>query len=221
MDNFDVRANAATSFVDQSGMEIIGNGDLCYTVGLFSFLAGEWKNVPVVHSGNIALLSEGELIPVKSWDEPGNSKLIEAHLVDQRSLGGLSGAPVYVRPVGYEKFGKGNMHGMKPIAETMLLGLWQGAWSARPDEVMSLQFPTQREAQSATVGVGMGLVTPAQKIKEVLEMDELKNQRDEDRRQLEREKIATPQSISRPKADERAGDDILQRMLNTPPKTEG
>ena len=30
-------------------------GDLCYTVGLFRFIFGKKTNLPLVHSGNIAL----------------------------------------------------------------------------------------------------------------------------------------------------------------------
>lgn len=216
LDNFDVRANPIGSFVDDVGMQIIGNGDLCYTVGLFSFLSGDWKNVPVVHSGNIALLSEGEAIPVRSLDQPGQTIMIEAHLVDQRSLAGLSGSPVYVRPVGYRpRKESGGGHVMEPAAETMLLGLWHGAWNAPPDEVLSRQFTSRNDAENAKVGIGMGIVIPAQKIREVLEMDDLEQERQEDTRRRKRDRLPQAESINRPKRQE-PGDDILRTMLNTP-----
>lgn len=43
----------------------IGIGDMCYTIGLFHLLSGKKRNLPIVHTGNIALLPEDEKISVK------------------------------------------------------------------------------------------------------------------------------------------------------------
>src|SRR5262249_24705259 len=48
--------------------ERIGIGDFCYTVGLFRLLAGQKRNLPVVHFGTIARMPEGEKIPVRDWE---------------------------------------------------------------------------------------------------------------------------------------------------------
>ena len=62
----------------------IGIGDQCYTIGLFRFMAGSNRNLPVVHTGNIALISGKEKVPVNDWDDPNNEKIrhIEAYLIE-------------------------------------------------------------------------------------------------------------------------------------------
>ena len=50
-----------------------------------------------MHTGNIALISTNEKIPVIDWDDPKKkNKHIEAHLVPYKVLSGLSGSPVLV-----------------------------------------------------------------------------------------------------------------------------
>ena len=53
-----------------------------------------------------------------------------------------------------------------------LLGLWQGAWEASPDEVLAAQT-----REDVRVPVGIGVVVPQEKILEVLQMPKLKAQR--------------------------------------------
>ena len=47
----------------------VGIGDLCYTIGLFRVLAGNQKNLPVVHFGTIArkFYDDNEPIPINDW----------------------------------------------------------------------------------------------------------------------------------------------------------
>jgi hypothetical protein len=157
--------------------EDIGIGDLCDTVGLFRLLAGHKRNLPVVHTGNIALLPGDEKVPVSDWDsaKSGNSRLIEAYLVESQSIQGLSGAPVFVRPtVGFD---------LSPIGpktrlsreQLYLLGVWQGAWDAKPGEALA----ADRGGRDIRVPVGIGVVTPAIKLIELMESSELQKQREE------------------------------------------
>jgi hypothetical protein len=94
------------SFITQPNLEI-GIGDTCYAVGLFRLLAGSKRNVPIVHTGNIALMPGDEGILVNDWrDETGRSTIeSEAYLVEVANLPGLSGAPVFVRPTSYIDLG--------------------------------------------------------------------------------------------------------------------
>ena len=68
----------------------IGVGDEVFITGLFTRVVGTSKNLPIVRTGNVAMMP-GEHIPF------GDS-FIEAHLIESRSIGGLSGSPVFVRP---------------------------------------------------------------------------------------------------------------------------
>ena len=78
----------------------IGTGDFAYTVGLFRLLAGRHRNLPVVHTGHIALMPGQENIPVQDWDDPNRkrTRYVDGYLIEAQSLGGLSGSPVFVRP---------------------------------------------------------------------------------------------------------------------------
>jgi hypothetical protein len=158
-----------TSMMPTRSSRTIGIGDRTYTIGLFIFMVGGKGNFPVVHSGSIAALASDELIPVKAWDESGSRKMVVAHLVEQQSLGGLSGSPVFVRC-------SRTVDDNKAVAldnQLYLLGMWQGAWEAPPDDVLALRAGAQ-----VRVPVGMGVVVPAGKIMEVLSAPELKNEID-------------------------------------------
>ena len=145
----------------------IGIGDQCYTVGLFRFLAGQKRNLPIVHTGNIALLPEDEKIPVKDWDglNEENVRYVEGYLVESQSIAGLSGSPVFVRytiDVGFFTSDKKTLRARVPSFQLFLIGIWQGAWEAPPTEIYG--------RDNVNVPVGVGIVIPASRITEVLEL---------------------------------------------------
>ena len=76
----------------------ISIGDFCYIVGLFRLLSGPRRNLPVVHTGHIALLPSDERMPVRDWlGAPSARRDVEGHLVETSNLQGLSGFPCFVR----------------------------------------------------------------------------------------------------------------------------
>ena len=152
----------------------IGIGDECHTVGLFRLLAGEKRNLPIVHTGNIALLPEDEKIPVTDWDDPNEKKVryVEGYLVESQSIAGLSGSPVFVRyTINFPIMTSDKKTILSRVASfhLFLLGLWQGAWQAPPSEIINLG--------PVNVPVGIGVVMPATRIVEVLELPELVEKR--------------------------------------------
>jgi hypothetical protein len=170
-------------------------GDFCYTVGLFQFMSGKKRNLPVVHSGNIALLPSDELIPVRDWDQQDRgTKHVEGYLVQSESIQGLSGAPVFVRAV-IEFAGLPGPNG-RPISamlmnkEVAFLGVWQGAWDAHPDEVRGIPLK-----QGVRVPVGMGVVVPVSKLAEILEMPEAQKDRERLKQLRDAEQAASLDSI--------------------------
>jgi hypothetical protein len=154
----------------------LGIGDIAYVVGLFHLMTGKNVNLPVVHTGHIALLPGDERIPLRT--RTGCIVEVEGYLVEAHGLTGLSGAPVFSRtsaPVtapyrdeGPRSLGghkverpvPGRLHGL-----TVLLGLWAGSWDGEPEEILAqdknLKHPTR-------VPVGMGVVVPSIKIAEIL-----------------------------------------------------
>jgi hypothetical protein len=77
----------------------IGIGDALFCTALFSRFVGTAKNLPIVRMGVIALMPD-EPVPTKKF---GN---VEAFLIEIRSLGGLSGSPVFLYHVGPRLVGK-------------------------------------------------------------------------------------------------------------------
>src|SRR5258708_9213603 len=64
-------------------------GDELFFAGLFWLHKGQNRNIPIVRIGNIAALREE---PVLSPGAPP----MDAYLVESRSIGGLSGSPVFI-----------------------------------------------------------------------------------------------------------------------------
>lgn len=158
--------------------EHIGAGDRIYTIGLFRLMVDSKRNLPIVHSGSIAMVPHEEKVPVRDWDDETRlgRKLIEAFLVEQQSLQGLSGSPVLVQPhldLNNLTTTSGEIKNVRATQrDVMLLGVWQGSWEATPDEVLAA------ETVGLRVALGVGVVVPSQKVLEILESDPLKRLRE-------------------------------------------
>jgi hypothetical protein len=151
-------------------------GDPISIVGVFRLHAGSKRNVPIAHSGNIAVLPDpNELIPVK--DRVGGEPFqMEAYLVEVQTLEGLSGAPVFQREiVALLEFPKHN--GGHPVVATgsQLLGVYSAAWDGEPDTVIAVDRNLRPDKR---IPVGMGIVVPIERVIEVImNDDELKKRR--------------------------------------------
>jgi hypothetical protein len=138
----------------------IGIGDEVFITGLFVHLQGNEKNLPIVRTGNIAMLPD-EKIPIKNF---GN---MDAYLIEARSIGGLSGSPVFAVH-----------HDLKiPHGTVYLMGLIHGHWDVKSDTVVD--EIEQDSGIKAGVNVGIAIVTPAFKILEILNCEKLAQQRAE------------------------------------------
>jgi hypothetical protein len=80
--------NFATDAVIQK--ESIGLGDDVFAIGLFTRKAGDDRNIPIMRTGIIASMPHEPLEASESEDT------YNAYLVELRSIGGLSGSPVFV-----------------------------------------------------------------------------------------------------------------------------
>lgn len=144
----------------------VGCGDLCYAVGLFSLAPGTKQNFPVIHTGNIArMASRDELIP----QQQNGGEIVdqEGYLVQLSNLGGLSGAPVFVRSGFCIRLENGE-YGMVTRESVDLLGVWSGSW-----EGPSAGSPHMR------VPVGMGIVVPSERLLELLTSEPVRANRRE------------------------------------------
>jgi hypothetical protein len=156
----------------------IGLGDETFMIGLFRNHAGQDRNIPIVRIGNVAAMPE-ELVSTRI----GN---IRAYLVEMRSIGGLSGSPVFVnRPPEQPPFGFLRDPRFKPPDPEQVnwfryhfLGLVHGHFDVRsPDEDIVQE---DDGGQGGGINSGIGIVIPAQKIIETLYQPDLVDERRRD-----------------------------------------
>jgi hypothetical protein len=140
-------------------------GDEVFVVGLFRNHSGRQRNIPIVRIGNIAAMPE----------EPVSTKLgpMDAYLIEARSIGGLSGSPVFVNFGAWRR--QGNQHLMHSGYGGALLGLMHGHFDVKD---LNSDVVTDEDGSTAGIHSGIGVVVPAPKIAETLMQDDLKKQRE-------------------------------------------
>ena len=144
----------------------IGLGDELIIVGLFTRFFGLTHVIPIVRTGNIAMMPR-DRVPVKDFGE------MEAYLAEGRSIGGLSGSPVFVRNTVKTEMGstKGPLY-LHGLGDGHLLGLAHGHWD------LPVSFSAAEQAEA--VNMGVSIIVPAKKILEVLyhpELDAMRKER--------------------------------------------
>ena len=140
----------------------IGIGDEVHSTGLFTPYPGEKRNMPILRIGNIAMMPEERI--------QTDLGFAEVYLIEARSLGGISGSPVFVRPtINFElppELVRANVknafwHGHGAT----LLGLMHGHWDIKESEMNKAFFTHDRKHG---VNMGIAIVVPAVKILETL-----------------------------------------------------
>ncbi|NHZ38233.1 hypothetical protein [Massilia rubra] len=141
----------------------VGVGDEVFITGLFLPHHGTNRNTPIVRIGNIASLAE-EKVSTKL----GN---IDAYLIEARSIGGLSGSPVFLN-LGNTRRIDGQVRlseGGNPI---FLLGLIHGHFDVKENLVDHLTEDSNQAANYANVNMGIAIVIPFLKINEIVDQYE-------------------------------------------------
>jgi hypothetical protein len=133
----------------------IGVGDEVFMVGLFYLHCGTERNIPIVRVGNIAAMSEE---PVTISD----GQQMDAYLIEMRSIGGLSGSPVFVLKEFIKEFTFYKVF--------YLLGLMHGHWDVEA-ELLDEVAPDALADQPLNTGIGV--VVPLVKIIEALDQERL------------------------------------------------
>jgi hypothetical protein len=167
--NLDIKSIPLEMFLDKASIEgkQIGIGDEVYMPGLFTYVASERRNAPILRHGNIAMITD-EPIQV-------DAGFAEVYLIEARSIGGMSGSPVFVRNTMSLKNKTGQtLHGVS--GESSLLGLVHGHWDVKESEINEPSFVHDRKRG---VNLGIAVVVPASKILEVINHPGLVHMRDE------------------------------------------
>jgi hypothetical protein len=169
-------------------------GDLCYTCGLFHFVSGKNRNLPLVYSGNIALMpSRDETIPIGT--ESGGIDNVEAYLIESGAIKGASGSPVFVRPSFSITEIPPSLGMPSPIvaeSDFYLLGIYVGAWFLPADAALRMAV---RAREQDIVPVGLGIVVPSEKLIELLEGEPVRRPRNEKLRLRSASQTALPVTV--------------------------
>jgi hypothetical protein len=164
--------------------EVIGLGDDVFLTGLFVCRPGRDRMIPILRTGAIAAMPEEPIEWTRNTVEGQFSVSMEAYLVEARSIGGLSGSPVFVSLGGMRNIGGGAVRLAGGGPGFHLLGLMHGHWDAPPDSAAEAIATTEGskltdadEVREERVNMGIGIVVPIAAILAVLDQPKLKAQR--------------------------------------------
>lgn len=144
---------------EQMAANEVDLGDEVFISGLFIHHYGARRNIPIVRVGNLAALDEE---PVSTKRGP-----IQAYLVEARSIGGLSGSPVFLN-LGHTRVIGGVLQSVSGGPTCLLLGLIHGHYEADSQEALLVQ-DVKEDTMRASINAGIAIVVPFARIKEVVE----------------------------------------------------
>jgi hypothetical protein len=142
---------------DSLKQHYIGIGDDVVIAGLFTRRSGRKKNIPIVRIGNIAAM------PDEPLSDSITGLLYHAYLLEARSIGGLSGSPVFAmlpstRP---------NKDGVVDMTQSymVLIGIIRGHWD---HEEPKLQTTVDYAKELEQVNMGVATATPAEELRKII-----------------------------------------------------
>lgn len=153
----------------------IGPGEEVFVTGLFVHHFGLSSNIPIVLAGNIAAL------PIeKVQTEKG---LIDAYLVEARSIGGISGSPVFLH-MGLVRHVDGQVRFLQASTSTnligssvYLMGLVHGHFGSKESDLDTSSLDSGSDHDK--INAGIAIVVPIWKVIEVVSQTRLRKEEDE------------------------------------------
>jgi hypothetical protein len=144
-----------------------GLGDEVSTIGLYASHYGETKNIPVVRTGNIAMMPDEPL-----WTNRG---YVTAYLIETRSILGLSGSPVFLNPPEVAVI-QGQIKYL-PDKELITIGMMVGYHlvGTVQDQIVVPQLQGDNVGPEYSLderNTGFAVVIPMERIFEIVESDE-------------------------------------------------
>ncbi len=166
----------------------IGIGDEVFATGFFSEIPNTTRNIPILRHGNIAMMPTEQL--------QTDLGFADVYLVEARSIGGISGSPVYVRPsekIPVQTSPGGPIEAVLGLRDQIkVLGLMHGHWDVRESEMNN---PTVNHDPKRGVNYGVAIVTPAVKIIETLNAPNLAGYRELHDEKLKRRGVPGMDSV--------------------------
>lgn len=180
---FDIQSIPLDVAATQDHLDQIGLGGEVFTVGLFVRHAGTHRNQPIVRAGNIAMLPD-ERVKTAAFGD------MDALLIESRSIGGLSGSPVYGYVTGFRP-----LPGSSPFSGRayFLLGLIHGHFPlAAPQPGAPVEPEPDAAPADDAANMGIAVVVPAAKIVETIDGPRMRARRAEWKRRNEDGTLPVP-----------------------------
>ena len=183
----DILPMSETMLLQKPFPKTIGIGSQVFMTGMFSLVSGNPLDrdsaqtipvEPILRTGNIAMIPKSQI--------QTNYGYADVYLIEARSLGGLSGSPVFVRETVQfpAKFPDGRDGLASAYGDVRLLGMMHGHWDIRESDINN---PTISTELRHGVNIGIGIVVPAEKILETINQPEFMEFRTEANTRYERE----------------------------------
>jgi len=134
---------------DFADRERIGLGDELAIVGLFAKRVGSDRNLPIVRSGVIAATPSEPLVNGLTA-----APMEGCYLAELRSIGGLSGSPVYV-VLPYGRTLWSDLPSIRHESTLALLGLVHGHWDISKREFLAVDWDDDEP-----LNTGIGVIVP-------------------------------------------------------------
>jgi len=185
--NFDIVLVQTELFATPQFLEgqKMGLGDEVFFPGLFTFAPGSKAIHPIVRMGNVAMIPNGEI--------QVDGGFADVYLIESRSIGGLSGSPVFIRgTIAQDAIGAtaDDERFMGLSSQAYLFGVMHGHWDIASDINDSRLKFTRKNG----VNMGISVVVPAHKLLEVINHPELVAMRARADAELLRSMTPTPDS---------------------------
>jgi hypothetical protein len=142
----------------------IGVGDDVVVTGLFTKRSGKARNIPILRAGMISA-APGEALTGSGGEE------YQAYLIEMRSIGGLSGSPVFVVKRWFvDPNNKTPNLGLQRFSQVFfLIGLIRGHWE---DEDIA-DIADDEDSGAKPFNMGIAVATPIQECLRILNGEEL------------------------------------------------
>lgn len=155
---------------DPERWQFIRVGDEVSVIGLFHLHYGGQVNQPIAHTGHVAMFPKEPL--------RADGKMQNVFLVEANAISGCSGSPVWA--VGYVGVELGDNEFMAQANQVTLLGVWSSSWKVKASEITVVR--THDDDDRGTLApLGMGMVTHASFLREIIMGNEMKGDIEEAR----------------------------------------
>jgi hypothetical protein len=187
----------------------IGPGDDTFTTGLLVYHPGETRIMPVMRVGSIAAIP-GDPVRLRIGKYPGAMEVDEhVILTEVRSIGGVSGSPVFLHLPFWRDGRKGGVIGWDKDTtaasggESRLLGVMHGFYPVGQND------PEGVSRGNKDLNTGIAVVVPFDRVNELIDDHTQIAMREVMRQTLEKEQIPSPGSFALGSADEE--EDSIQK----------